>query len=100
MAYEPLTMTLDDAIKKLSAHSDLDGRGTDILAAATTLRDSMGRDRANALRSMCNAWGVDRREKISGKWKNRSLRVLEPLLKDSVCLTAALWQPNSHGQPE
>ena len=91
---------LDDAIKKLSAHSDLDGRGTDILAAATTLRDSMGRDRANALRSMCNAWGVERREKISGKWKNRRLPVLEAELNDSVCLAAAQWQPNSHGQPE
>ena len=100
MAYEPLAMTPEDAITKLSAHSDLDGRGTDILAAATTLRDSMGRDRHDALRSMCSAWGVDRREKISGKWKNRRLPVLEALLKDSVCLAAARWQPNSHGQPE
>ena len=55
------TMTLDDAITKLSAHSDLDDLGMRILAAATTLRDSTGRDRVNALRSMCRAWGVDRR---------------------------------------
>ena len=93
-------MTLDAAITKLSAHSDLDGRGKDILAAATTLRDSTGRDRKNALRSMCRAWCVDRQEKIAGKWKNRGLPVLETLLKESVCLAAARWQPNLHGQTE
>ena len=57
MAHEPLTMTLDAAITKLSAHSDLDGRGKDILAAATTLRDVRGHARVNALRLMCTLWG-------------------------------------------
>ena len=94
------TMTLDDAITKLSAHSDLDDLGMGILAAATTLRDSTGRDRVNALRSMCRAWGVGRQEKIAGKWKNRGLPVLESLLNESVCLAAARWQPNLHRQTD
>ena len=48
MAYEPLAMTLEDAITKLSARSDLDDLGMSILAAATTLRDCTGRGRVNA----------------------------------------------------
>ena len=93
-------MTLADAITKLSAYSDLDDLGMDILAAATTLRDSTGRDRVNALRSMCRAWGVGRRQKIAGQWKDRGLPVLESLLYESVCLAAARWQRNLHGQTE
>ena len=71
MADDAQTMTLQDAITKLAAHSDLDDLGKNILAAATTLRDSTGRDRANALRSMCSAWGVHRQEKADGTWKDR-----------------------------
>ena len=44
--------------------------------------------------------GVDRQEKIAGKWKDRSLPVLASLLNESVCLAAARWQPNLHGQTE
>ena len=65
MANEPLAMTLDAAISKLSAHSDLDGRGIEILAAATTLRNTGGRNRVNALRLMCGSKGLDRRESTS-----------------------------------
>ena len=35
-------MTLDAAISTLSAQANLDGRGSEILAAAITLRDSQG----------------------------------------------------------
>ena len=60
-----LTMTLDDATAKLSAHSDLDHRGIEILAATTSLRDTGGRNRVNALRLMCGSKGLDRRESTS-----------------------------------
>ena len=39
MASDPQKMTLEDAIVTLEAHGDLDDRGANILAAATTLRD-------------------------------------------------------------
>ena len=35
-----MMITLDAAIAKLSAHSDIDKRGQDVLAAAITVRDS------------------------------------------------------------
>ena len=100
MANEPLAMTLKTAIAKLSAHSDLDGRGKDILAAATTLRDSRGHARLNALRLMSKPWGVDRREKIYGKWKERSLATVASELGTAVCLAAARWRPKPDGQTE
>ena len=43
MADEAPSLTLEAAITKLRAHSDIDERGQDILAAAVTLRDSRGR---------------------------------------------------------
>ena len=49
---------LDDVIAKLKAAGHDDPRGAEILAAAITLRDSSGRDRQAALRSMANTWGV------------------------------------------
>ena len=94
------TLTLEDVINRLSAQSDLDELGKDILAAAITLRDSTGRDRKAALRSMCRAWSVDRQEKIDGKWKDRGMAELENLLSEAVCMAAARWQSNVHGQTE
>ena len=67
-ASDASTMTLEGAIAKLTLHSDLDDGGMAILAAATTLRDSTGRGRKDALHKMCRAWGVDRQEKIDGRW--------------------------------
>ena len=64
MADEEMMITLDAAIAKLSAHSDIDKRGQDVLAAAITLRDSSGRDRKTALRLMTSTWDVHRRVKI------------------------------------
>ena len=100
MASDPQKMTLEDAIVTLEAHGDLDDRGANILAAAITLRDSTGHDRKAALRSMCRAWSVDRQEKIDGKWKDRGMAELENLLSEAVCMAAARWQSNLHGQTE
>ena len=88
MASDPLAIRLDTAISKLSAQTNLDGRGSEILAAAITLRDSTGRDRKQALRAMCTAWGVQRQEKISCKWKDRNVTTLQELLTNAVCWTA------------
>ena len=38
--------------------------------------------------------------KIDGKWKDRGLSVIETLLNESVCVAAARWQSNLHGQTE
>ena len=81
-------MMLDAVISALSAQANLDGRGSEILAAAITLRDSTGRDRKQALRAMCTAWGVQRQEKDSGKWKDRSVAALHGLLTNAVCSAA------------
>ena len=70
-------IALDAAITQLRARSDLDARGEEILAAATTLRDSKGRDRKDALRLMCGAWGVDRRQQIDGKWKDGDMHAMK-----------------------
>merc|ERR1711938_190852 len=86
------TMTIEGVIAELTSHSDLDDGGMAILAAATTLRDSTGRGRKDALHKMCRAWDVDRQEKIDGKWKNRALPVIEALLIESVCSAAVRWQ--------
>ena len=86
-------MTLDAAIAKLSAHSDMDKRGQDVLAAAITLRDSSGRDRNIVLRQMCSTWDVDRRVKIEGKWRERPLLTIVSELETAICLAAATWQP-------
>ena len=69
---------LDDAITKLKQHREADERTTDILAAATILRDSTGRDGLESLRQMCGStWGVPRQVKIGGKWKNRPINAVE-----------------------
>ena len=44
-------MTLDAVIATLSAQANLDGRGSEILAAAITLRDSTERDRKQCMLS-------------------------------------------------
>ena len=87
-------MTLDAVISTLFAQANLDGRGSEILAAAITLRDSTGRDRKRALRAMCAAWGVQRQESVSGKWKDRSVATLHKLLTNAVCSAAIHCLPN------
>ena len=102
MASDPLAIRLDIAISELSAQTSLDGRGSEILAAAITLRDSTGRDRKQALRAMCTAWGVQRQEKISGKWKDRNVTTLQELLTNVVCLAVGqcLAAAPDHTYPE
>ena len=60
-------ISLDDVIAKVKAAGNEDTRAEEILAAMTTLRDSSGRDRKDALRKMANAWGVTINEKVDGK---------------------------------
>ena len=96
-------MTLASAISMLSAHPKLDDRGSEILAAAISLQESTGRSLKEALHAMCTAWGVQRRENISGKWKNRSVATLQELLTNSVCLAAAQYlaaSPENTGQEQ
>ena len=66
-------ISLDAAIAKLSNHGEADELGGEILAAAITLRDSSGRDRLPALRSMAATWNVARQDKVNDKWKDRPL---------------------------
>ena len=89
MADELPTLTLDAAITKLTAERVLDERGQEILEAAITLRDASGRDRATALRLMTSSWGVNRRVKIEGKWKDRPLATVASELETAVCKAAA-----------
>ena len=46
--------SLDDSIAQLNAMDGTNKRGEEILAAATTLRDSKGRDRLVSLRKMAS----------------------------------------------
>ena len=84
-------MTLASTISMLSAQPKLDDRGSEILAAATSLQESTGRSLLPTLRAMCASWGVQRREKIAGKWKDRSVVTLHELLNNSVCLAASQY---------
>ena len=88
-------MTLASTISMLSTQSNLDDRGSEILAAAISLQESTGRNRLGALRAMCTSWGVQRREKVSGKWKDRSVATLQELLTNAVCLAAAQYSAAS-----
>ena len=98
MADELPTQTLDAAITKLTAERALDERGQEVLAAAITLRDASGRDRATALRRLTSSWGVNRRVKIEGKWKDRPLATVASEIETAVCLAAAKWQRRSAGE--
>ena len=62
-------ISLDDVIAKFEAMDGITERAEEILAAAITLRDSSGRDRKQALRSMAATWNVSRYEKVTGNGK-------------------------------
>ena len=81
----------------MSAQANLDGRGSEILAAAITLRDIPGHQ---TLRAMCRVWCVQRPERVPGKWKDRSVATLHGLLTCSVCMAAARWHPEAPRQTE
>ena len=70
-------ISLDDAITKLQHHKEADERAGEILAAAITLRDSVGRDRKQSLRQMCgDTWGVSRKVEMAGQWRDRPIEAL------------------------
>ena len=85
-------ISLDEVIAKFKATADEDIRAQEMLAAATTLRDSTGRDRKDALRKMANAWGVTVNEKVADKYKPRSNAALEKDIQASVCQAALDWE--------
>ena len=85
-------ISLDEVIAKFKATADEDIRAQEILAAATTLRDSTGRNRKDALRKMANAWGVTVNEKVADKYKPRSNAALEKDIQASVCQAALDWE--------
>jgi hypothetical protein len=85
-------ISLDEVIAKFKATADEDIRAREILAAATTLRDSTGRDRKDALRKMANAWGVTVNEKVADKYKPRPNAALEKDIQASVCQAALGWE--------
>ena len=86
------TISLDEVITKLKATADEDIRAREILAAATTLRDSTGRARKDALRKMASAWGVTVNEKVADKYKPRPNAALEQDIRASVCQAALDWE--------
>ena len=87
-----LMTSLDDVIAKLISANNEDIRAKEILAAAITLRDSSGRDRAHKLRSMATSWGVTLNEKIEGKYKPRPTPALAEDIQASVCKAALDWE--------
>ena len=91
-------MDLHAAITRMTGFTDLDPRGEEILAAAISLRDATGRDRKQSLQGMCSSWGVLRREKISGKWKNRALALVDTELQQKVCAAAERWHSKGAGR--
>ena len=64
-------------------------RAGEILAAPITLRDSRGRDRQKALRSMAATWNVRRKNKVEDQWKDRSVPALAKDLDTAVCDAAS-----------
>ena len=88
-------MSLDAAIAKLSNHGEADELGGEILAAAMTLRDSSGRDRLPALRSMAATWNVARRHKVNDKLTDRPLPAVADDLEAALCDAALKWLSDS-----
>ena len=68
-------VTLDNVISVLEVSTARDGggRAQGVLAAARTLRDTVGRDRKEVLGDLARTWGrVPLREKRGGTWNDRS----------------------------
>ena len=84
--------SLDDIIAKFEAMEETTERAKTILATAITLRDSRGRDRVSALRSMATTWNVDRREK--GQYRN--IADLEKDIEAAVRDAVREWESDTH----
>ena len=86
-------MTLDAAISKLSVASDCDCCEEDILAACIVLRDTTGRGRLHALRSMCTTWDVARQEQMKTSGRTAAW---PPLMRSQAIMFA--WPLRSANQ--
>ena len=90
-------ISLDEVIAKFKATADEDIHAQEILAAATTLRDSTGRDRKIAIRKIANAWGVTVNEKVADKYKPRSNAALEKTYKHRCAKPLSIGSPGWRG---
>ena len=61
------TISFDDIVAQFEAFDEDTECAQKILMAAITLRDSSGRDRKQAVRSMAATWNVARYEKVGDK---------------------------------
>ena len=93
-------ISLDEIIAKFNATADEDTRAREILAAATTLRDSSGRVRKDSLRKMANAWDVTLTVKVAEKYKPRPNASLEKDIQASVCQAALDWESRTERDAE
>ena len=84
--------SLDEVILTFKATADEDIRAREILAAATTLRDSTGRDRKDALRKMANVWRARLNEKVSDKYKAHSNSAFAEDIQASVFKAVLDWE--------
>ena len=65
--------------------------------AAITLRDSSGRDRKQAVRSLAATWKVARYEKVCDKLKDRSVSAMATDVEAAVCDAASTWERDQQG---
>ena len=84
-------ISLDDVIAMVKGGGS-DARGEEIVAAATQLKESCGRDRQGVLRRMVKPWGVRATENVGGKNKWRSNKALAEDIHDAVCKAALDWE--------
>ena len=66
--------------------------GEEILAAAITLRDSSGRDRNQALKTMATTWHIARYENIHDKSRGRNVSALVRDIEAAVRDAALKWE--------
>jgi hypothetical protein len=91
-------VSLDGVIAKLKALDRTSQRAEEILAAAITLRDSSGRDRLRALRTMATTWHKARYEKVDGKWKDRTVSALANDIEAALCDAYMEWEQSRAGE--
>ncbi len=86
-------------ISEMSARPALDDRGQQILSAAITLRDCVGRERKARAHAMCSTFGVIRQERIDGRWKNKGLKVIVAELTSAIRSAAEEWRQDRASVP-
>jgi hypothetical protein len=80
--------SLEQAIARVTRLAEENERAKEILAAAVTLRDSIGRDRQRAIKAMAKIWGVSRYAKNELGWKDRPLADIARDVEAGVCQAA------------